>query len=97
MPRRREVPERPSPPDPIYGSPVVTKFINSIMKDGKRTTAERIFYQAMEKIQHKTSDDPMKVFRRAIDNVKPVVEVKSRRVGGANYQVPIEVAPKRRT
>ncbi|MCU0225304.1 MAG: 30S ribosomal protein S7 [Acidobacteria bacterium] len=97
MPRRREVPERPSPPDPIYGSPVVTKFINSIMKDGKRTTAERIFYEAMEKIQLKTSDDPMKVFRRAIDNVKPVMEVKSRRVGGSNYQVPIEVAPKRRT
>ena len=96
MPRRREVPDRPSPPDPIYGSPLVTRFINSIMRRGKRSTAERIFYTAMERIQQKTNDDPLKVFKRAVDNVKPVMEVKSRRVGGSNYQVPVEVPPKRR-
>jgi small subunit ribosomal protein S7 len=96
MPRRREVPERPSVPDPIYGSPLVTKFINAIMRGGKRGVAVRIFYTAMEKIQERTQDDPLKVFKRAVDNVKPVMEVKSRRVGGSNYQVPIEVPPKRR-
>ncbi len=96
MPRRREVPERPSPPDPIYGSTLVTKFINAVMHDGKRGVAVRIFYDAMEKIQEKTQDDPLKTFKRAVENVKPVMEVKSRRVGGSNYQVPVEVAPKRR-
>ena len=96
MPRRREVPERPCPPDPIYGSPLATKFINAIMRDGKRGVAVAIFYSAIEKIQEKTQDDPLKVFKRAVENVKPVMEVKSRRVGGSNYQVPVEVAPKRR-
>ncbi|RMG45625.1 MAG: 30S ribosomal protein S7 [Acidobacteria bacterium] len=96
MPRRREVPVRPSPPDPIYGSPMVTKFINCLMVDGKRTVAERIFYKAMERIKEKTGEDPLKVFQKAVDNVRPVMEVKSRRVGGSNYQVPVDVTPKRR-
>ncbi len=96
MPRRREVPERPCAPDPIYGSQTVTKFVNALMRGGQRGVAENIFYRAMEKVQEKTSDDPMKTFKRAVDNVKPAMEVKSRRVGGSNYQVPIEVAPKRR-
>jgi small subunit ribosomal protein S7 len=96
MPRRREVPERPAPPDPIYGSPLVTLFINSLMRDGKRTTAERIFYTAMERIQERSNDDPLKVFKKAVDNVRPSMEVKSRRVGGSNYQVPVEVSQKRR-
>jgi small subunit ribosomal protein S7 len=96
MPRRREVPQRPAPPDPIYGSPLVTTFVNAIMRDGKRGVAEKILYTAMEKVQQKSEDDPLKVFKRAIDNVKPTMEVKSRRVGGSNYQVPVEVAPKRR-
>ncbi len=96
MPRRREVPERPQVPDPIYGSPLVTRFINAIMRGGKRGTAVRIFYTAMDRIQEKTQDDPMKVFKRAVENVKPMMEVKSRRVGGSNYQVPVEVPPKRR-
>jgi len=96
MPRRREVPVRPSPPDPIYGSPMVTKFINNLMVDGKRTVAERIFYRAMERIKEKTGNDPLKVFQKAVDNVRPMMEVKSRRVGGSNYQVPVDVTPKRR-
>ena len=96
MPRRREVPQHPAPPDPIYGSPLVTTFVNAIMRDGKRGVAERILYTAMEKVQQKSEDDPLKVFKRAIDNVKPTMEVKSRRVGGSNYQVPVEVPPKRR-
>jgi small subunit ribosomal protein S7 len=96
MPRRREVPQRPVPPDPIYGSQLVTQFVNALMKDGKRTTAERIFYTAMERIQEKSGEEPLKIFKKAIDNLKPNMEVKSRRVGGSNYQVPVEVAPKRR-
>ncbi len=96
MPRRREVPERPCPADPVYGSPVVTKFVNAVMKGGKRSVAERIFYNAMKKIEEKTGDDPMKAFKKALDNVKPMMEVKSRRVGGSNYQVPVEVPAKRR-
>ncbi|MFN7967657.1 MAG: 30S ribosomal protein S7 [Acidobacteriota bacterium] len=96
MPRRREVPERPCPADPVYGSPVVTKFVNAVMKGGKRSVAERIFYDAMKKVEEKTGDDPMKAFKKALDNVKPMMEVKSRRVGGSNYQVPVEVPAKRR-
>ena len=96
MPRRREVPKRPCPPDPIYGSPLVTKFVNNMMRDGKRTTAERIFYSALEKIKEKTGEDPLLVFKKAVDNVRPSMEVKSRRVGGSNYQVPVEVPYKRR-
>ncbi len=97
MPRRREVPKREILPDPIYNSQLVTKFINVLMEDGKKTVAERIFYQALESIGERTEDnDPMKVFKKAVENVKPSVEVKSRRVGGSTYQVPIEVRPSRR-
>ena len=96
MPRRREVPKREVPADPIYGSPLVTKFISTIMKDGKRSTAERIMYKALAIVQDKTQDEPVKTFKKAIENAKPSLEVKSRRVGGSNYQVPVEVNPNRR-
>ena len=96
MPRRREVPKREVPPDPIYSSALVTKFISTLMSDGKRSTTEKIMYSSMSSIQEKTGDDPLKVFKKAIENVKPSLEVKSRRVGGSNYQVPIEVNPNRR-
>jgi small subunit ribosomal protein S7 len=96
MPRRREVPKREIAPDPLYNSTLVTKFINTVMGAGKRSTAERIMYGAFDIIKDKTSDDPLKVFKKAVDNVKPALEVKSRRVGGSNYQVPIEVNPNRR-
>jgi len=96
MPRRREIPKRDIAADPIYQSPLVTKFINCIMSGGKRSTAERIIYKSFEIIKEKTSDDPLKVFKKAVDNVKPSLEVKSRRVGGSNYQVPVEVNPNRR-
>ncbi len=97
MPRRREVPKRIPQPDPIYNSGLVSTFINVVMKEGKKSTAERIVYGAFKKIEERTSDDPLKVFKKAVDNVKPSLEVKSRRVGGSNYQVPIEVRPERRT
>jgi small subunit ribosomal protein S7 len=97
MPRRGNVPKNPVLPDPVYQSPLATKFINSLMYEGKRSVAEGIFYKAMELVQERAKDDPLKVFRKAVDNVKPVLEVKSRRVGGSNYQVPIEVRPERRT
>jgi small subunit ribosomal protein S7 len=96
MPRRREVPKREAPADPIYNSALVSKFINTVMQGGKRSTAERIMYGSLNIIKEKTGDDPVKVFKKAIDNVKPSLEVKSRRVGGSNYQVPIEVNPNRR-
>src|SRR4029450_13600600 len=96
MPRRREIPKRDIAADPLYQSPLVTKFINCIMSGGKRSTAERIIYKSFEIIKEKTSDDPLKVFKKAVDNVKPSLEVKSRRVGGSNYQVPREVNPNRR-
>ena len=96
MPRRREIPKREVPPDPIYSSPLVTKFINTVMKEGKRSTAEAILYRSFDIIKEKTGDDPLKVFKKALDNVKPSLEVKSRRVGGSNYQVPVEVNPNRR-
>ena len=96
MPRRREVPKREVPPDPVYNSALVTKFVRTVMKNGKRSTAEGIIYRSLDIIKAKTGDDPLKVFKKAIDNVKPSVEVKSRRVGGSNYQVPIEVNPNRR-
>ena len=96
MPRRREIPKRDVPADPLYQSPLVSKFINCIMSGGKRSTAERIIYKSFEIIKEKTSDDPLKVFKKAVDNVKPSLEVKSRRVGGSNYQVPVEVNPNRR-
>jgi small subunit ribosomal protein S7 len=96
MPRRREIPKREPPADPIYNSGLLTKFINTVMRDGKRSTAERIMYKSFDIIKDKTGDDPLKVFKKAIDNVKPSLEVKSRRVGGSNYQVPVEVNPNRR-
>ena len=96
MPRRREIPKRELMPDALYQSPLVTKFINTIMSQGKRSTAERILYQSFDLIKERSGDDPLKVFKKAVDNVKPALEVKSRRVGGSNYQVPIEVNPNRR-
>ena len=97
MPRRREIPKRELAADPLYGSILVSKFINTVMYDGKRSTAERILYKSFELIKERTGgDDPLKVFKKALDNVKPSLEVKSRRVGGSNYQVPIEVTPSRR-
>ncbi len=97
MPRRREVPKRETLPDPIYGSTLITKFINCMMLKGKKSVAEHIFYGALDVIKDKAKEDPVKVFKKALDMVKPVLEVKSRRVGGATYQVPIEVPNDRRT
>ena len=96
MPRRREIPKRELAADPLYSSTLVSKFINTIMSDGKRSTAERILYKSFDIIKERTGDDPLKVFKKALDNVKPSLEVKSRRVGGSNYQVPVEVNPNRR-
>jgi small subunit ribosomal protein S7 len=95
MPRRREVPKRKIQPDPKYSDRMVGRFTNVIMKDGKKSTAEHIVYGAFEVIEKKTRNDPLAMFRRALDNIRPRVEVKSRRVGGATYQVPIEVRPER--
>jgi len=97
MPRRKVAEKRDVLPDPMFGSKLVTKFINSMMQQGKRSTAEQIFYGAMRVIEDRTKLDAQKLFRQAVDNVKPVLEVKSRRVGGATYQVPVEVRPERRT
>jgi small subunit ribosomal protein S7 len=96
MPRRRVVAKREVLPDPLFGSQLLTKFVNVVMRDGKKTVAEKILYQALETVRQRTQDDPMKVFKKAVENVKPAVEVKSRRVGGSNYQVPVEVRPARR-
>jgi len=96
MPRRRVADRRDVTPDPVYNSPLVTKFINGMMWGGKKSTAESIFYGAIEQVGEKLNEEPLKAFRRAIENVRPTVEVKSRRVGGANYQVPIEVPQERR-
>ena len=96
MPRRREIPKRELAADPVYSSTLVTKFINTVMSDGKKSTAERILYKSFDIIKERTGDDPLKVFKKALDNVKPSLEVKSRRVGGSNYQVPVEVNPNRR-
>ncbi|WP_217126960.1 30S ribosomal protein S7 [Hydrogenophilus thiooxidans] len=95
MPRRREVPKREILPDPKFGNVNVSKFVNVIMVSGKKSVAERIVYGAFEIIANKTKKDPLELFSAAIENVKPLVEVKSRRVGGANYQVPVEVRPSR--
>ena len=97
MPRRGTVPKREVLPDPLYNSALVTKFINSMTYGGKRQVSQAIMYDALNVVQAKTQEDPLKVFKRAVDNVKPSLEVKSRRVGGANYQVPVEVRPIRRT
>ncbi len=93
--RRRRAPQRPVLPDPVYGSKVVTKFINAIMLDGKKSIAQKIMYGALERIESKTGEKGIDVFNKAMDNVRPVMEVKSRRVGGATYQVPVEVRPVR--
>lgn len=96
MPRRREVPKREILPDPKFGSVELAKFMNVVMLSGKKAVAERIIYGAFDHIQARTGKEPIEVFNTAINNIKPVVEVKSRRVGGANYQVPVEVRPVRR-
>ncbi len=93
--RRRRAPERKVQPDPRYNSTLVSKFINNLMWDGKKTVAQKIFYRALEIIEKKTGEDGYQVFLRAIENVKPEIEVRPRRVGGATYQVPVEVRPKR--
>ncbi len=93
--RRRKAPVRPVLPDPVYGSKVLTKFINAVMLDGKKSVAQKVVYSALERIEEKTGEKAIEVFNKAMDNVKPVMEVKSRRVGGATYQVPIEVRPVR--
>jgi len=97
MPRRRGVRKREISPDPKFRDVLVQKFINRMMVCGKKSLSEKIFYQAMEEIEQKAKDDPLKVFKKAVENVKPVIEVKSRRVGGATYQVPVEVRSDRRT
>jgi len=91
--RRRRAPQRPVLPDPVYNSKVVTKFINKLMLDGKKSIAQKIMYKALERIESKSGEKGIEVFEKAIENVKPVMEVKSRRVGGATYQVPVEVRP----
>ena len=96
MPRRREVPKRVVLPDPKFGSERLTKFINMVMKSGKKAVAERIMYGALDRITEKASGDPLDVLEKALENVSPMVEVKSRRVGGATYQVPVEVRSSRR-
>ncbi len=96
MPRRREVPKRTILPDPKFGDQTVAKFINVMMLDGKKSIAERIIYGALDIISERGAEKPLDVFYEALDNIRPVVEVKSRRVGGATYQVPVEVRPSRR-
>ncbi len=96
MPRRRQTEPRSLPPDPVYNSTLAEKFMNCLMWDGKKTVSQNVFYEAMSKIQERTSDDPLKIFKKAVENCKPMLEVKTRRVGGANYQVPVEVAQNRR-
>jgi len=97
MPRRREIIKREILADPKYKNTLVAKFINKIMHRGKKSVAEKILYQALEIIREKAKDDPLKLFEKSVNNVKPIIEVKSRRVGGATYQVPTEVRPERRT
>jgi small subunit ribosomal protein S7 len=97
MPRRAVVQRREVIPDPKYGSRLVAKFINTMMRAGKKSLSERVMYEALGQIGEKTKQDPLKVFKQAVDNVKPALEVKSRRVGGSTYQVPVEVRPERRT
>ena len=96
MPRKGNVPKREVLPDPIYGSVVVAKLINSIMLDGKKGVAQEIVYDAFDKVKETTGENPLEVFEKAMNNIMPVLEVKARRVGGANYQVPMEVRPERR-
>jgi len=97
MSRRRRAEPREIPADPVYNSTLVERFINSMMWDGKKSVAQRIFYGAMDQMRERSGDDPLKLFKKAVENAKPLLEVKTRRVGGANYQVPIEVPQNRRT
>jgi|SRR5438876_1236343 len=97
MPRKGHIAKRTVEADPVYGSDLVTKFVNSMMWQGKKSTAQTIFYEALSKLQQKGGDEPLKLFKKAVENCKPLLEVKTRRVGGANYQVPVEVNPERRT
>ena len=97
MPRKGPAPKRPLIVDPVYGSPLVTQLVNKVLSDGKKSLAERIVYEALEGCRDKTGNDPVITLKRALDNVKPTLEVKSRRVGGATYQVPVEVKPGRST
>ncbi|MYM18463.1 30S ribosomal protein S7 [Brevibacterium sp. 5221] len=97
MPRKGPAPKRPVVIDPVYNSPVVTQLINKILLDGKRSTAERIVYGALEGVREKGNSDPVQLLKKALDNIRPSLEVRSRRVGGATYQVPIEVRPGRAT
>jgi small subunit ribosomal protein S7 len=96
MPRRRRVPKRKVLPDPVYNNEIVTKFINGLMRKGKRSLAEKMFYSAMDIIEEKTDSKGVEIFQKALENVKPVLEVRSRRVGGATYQVPVEIRQDRR-
>jgi small subunit ribosomal protein S7 len=97
MPRRREVAKRVVLDDPKYGDKLITKFINSVMVDGKKSTAESIVYGAFDLVVERSSEDPLEVFKKAMNNIRPLLEVKSRRVGGATYQVPVDVRPERKT
>src|SRR5437870_7225766 len=97
MPRKAHIVKREIVPDPMYQSTLVSKFVNCMMYGGKKSTAQHILYNALDVIQKKTQDDPLKLFKKAVENIKPVLEVKSRRVGGSTYQVPVEVGPARRT
>src|SRR6266498_920571 len=97
MPRRRRIEVREVPADPLYNSTLVEKFVCSMMWSGKKNVAQRIFYDSMDKIRERSGDDPLKLFKKAVENAKPMLEVKTRRVGGANYQVPIEAPQNRRT
>jgi len=96
MPRRHRPEPREILPDPVYNSTLAEKFVNSMMWDGKKNTSQKIFYDAMNTIKERTGDDPLKLFKKAVENCKPLLEVKTRRVGGANYQVPVEVSQNRR-
>ena len=97
MPRKAHIVRREMLPDPLYGSTLVTKFVNQMMWDGKKSISQQIFYRALKIVESKANDDPLKLFKKAVENVKPVLEVKSRRVGGSTYQIPIDVNTARRT
>jgi small subunit ribosomal protein S7 len=97
MSRRRRAEPKEIAGDPVYNSTLAEKFVNSMMWDGKKTVAQKIFYSAMDTLRDRTNDDPLKAFKKAVENAKPLLEVKTRRVGGANYQVPVEVPQNRRT
>ena len=96
MPRKSSVSKRQIPPDPIYGKPLISKFVNVVMLKGKKSTAERLMYGALDIIRNRSKQEPLEVFEKAMENVKPTIEVKSRRVGGSTYQVPVEVRQERR-